>query len=150
MVYDSLIFDLDGTLWNSNQAGSSVLFPGVVEGIQKLAEKYALFVVSNCQVADLKRFTELSGLGACFKDMECLGATGRSKGENISALMRRNRLTKAAYIGDSAGDQIAARQAGADFYHAKYGFGSPAQECMGFDSFGEVKDFFLSLVQASP
>ncbi len=122
------------------------LYPGVPEGLHKLSQNYALFVVSNCQPSYLTRFYELTGMKALFKDAECYGATLKPKGDNISLVMRRNRLSKAAYVGDTAGDQIAARQAGADFYHAAYGFGSPAQESLGFESFTQISEFFLSLL----
>lgn len=208
MAYDGLIFDLDGTLWDTTKpvtrAWNSVaqghrhlptvsdddirsvmglsheeafdkllpgvpqnqietaarefyekevallrdnyLYVGVREGLLKLAEHYSLFVVSNCQPSYLTRFYDLTGMQPLFKDAECYGATLKPKGDNISLVMRRNGLSRAAYVGDTAGDQIAARQAGADFYHAAYGFGAPAQECMGFRTFTQVSEFFLSLM----
>ncbi len=208
MAYDGLIFDLDGTLWDTTRpvtrAWNSVaqqhrdlpsvsdedirsvmglsheeafdkllpgvppqkvetaarefyekeiallrdnyLYPGVRESLPKLAQSYSLFVVSNCQPSYLTRFYDLTGMKPLFQDAECYGNTLKPKGDNISLVMRRNGLSQAAYIGDTAGDQIAARQAGADFYHAAYGFGSPAQECLGFQTFTQISEFFLSLL----
>jgi phosphoglycolate phosphatase len=37
--------------------------------------------------------------------------------------MARNGLKKAVYVGDTAGDEKAARDAGCSFIHAAYGFG---------------------------
>jgi phosphoglycolate phosphatase len=207
MAYEALIFDLDGTLWNTLQpvtdawnqvaeekAGlpkvtpaqiqsvmgmsheeafakllpgvapekregpaqafyrkevsalnGNYLYPGVAEGLEALSKKYTLFLVSNCQPEYLARFQALTGLGRLFRDQECYGATGKPKGDNISLVMRRNKLTKGAYIGDTAGDQIASRQAGQDYYHVTYGFGSPSGDCMHFHSFHEVSAFFLAL-----
>jgi phosphoglycolate phosphatase len=121
------------------------LYPGVVEGLQALSKLYPLFLVSNCQTEYLDRFRSLTGLGELFQDAECFGATGKPKCDNISNVMRRNGLTNGAYIGDTAGDQIAARRAGLDYYHVTYGFGSPAQECMSFRTFGQVQEFFTAL-----
>src|SRR5690606_21018506 len=124
------------------------LYPGVRTGLTKLAKEYTLYLVSNCQPGYLERFFELTGMKELFKDSECYGATLQPKGDNISLVMRRNQCSKGAYIGDTAGDQIAARKAGADYYHVNYGFGSPAQECMSFDSFDQLSEFFLSLKSA--
>ncbi len=208
MAYDALVFDIDGTLWNTTQPVAAAwnqvaqadgglptvsaadiegvmgltheeafakllpglsaqkkeeaaqkfyerevkmlhgryLYPGVAEGIAALAEKFPLYLVSNCQTDYLERFRSLSGLGHFFKDAECYGNTRLPKGDSLSMLLRRNHLSRSAYLGDTAGDQIAARQAGSDFYHVTYGFGSPAQECMGFDNFTQVREFFLGLV----
>ncbi len=126
----------------------SYLYPGVASGIAMLAKHYPLFVVSNCETAYLDRFMNVSGLAKLFQDVECFGATRKPKGDNISLVMRRNTKSRGAYIGDTAGDQIASRQAGLDFYHARYGFGTPAQECMGFDSFSQICTFFESLASA--
>lgn len=207
MSYDALLFDLDGTLWNTlrpvadawNQVATergglprvtpeqirsimglshgeafakllpgvaeadreaaapafydreirclveNYLYPGVAAGLERLAGLYPLYLVSNCQPEYLERFYALSALQKFFQDSECFGATGRPKGENISSVLRRNQRTRGAYIGDTAGDQIAARHAGADYYHVNYGFGSPAQECMAFDTFHQVVEFFVSL-----
>jgi phosphoglycolate phosphatase len=208
MAYDALVFDIDGTLWDTTQPvvrawnqvaaentgvpsittqdiegvmgltheeafakllpglsaekkveaaekfydrevkmlHGNYLYKGVAEGIAALAEKFPLYLVSNCQVDYLTRFQTLSGLGHFFKDAECYGNTRKPKGDSLSMLLRRNKISKSAYVGDTAGDQIAARQAGSDFYHVSYGFGSPANDCLGFSDFTQVRDFFLSLV----
>lgn len=203
--YDALVFDLDGTLWDTlrpvvgawNEAAAeggfapvsdgqlqsimglaheeafrkllpdasdqevekaakifyrkevkslqgNYLYPGVAEGIAQLSKSYTLYVVSNCQPDYLERFYELSGLRRFFKDGECHGATGLQKGDNISLVLRRNGERRAAYIGDTAGDQIASRAAGVDFYFASYGFGKPAYDCPSFGSFTDLTESFLS------
>ncbi len=121
------------------------LYPGVSTGLAELAKHYPLYLVSNCEVEYLARFFEITGLKKLFRDSECLGNTGEPKAYNISMVCRRNKVSRGVYVGDTAGDQIAARAAGVDFYFAQYGFGSPAQECPGFDSFGKLTEFFRSL-----
>lgn len=51
------------------------------------------------------------------------GRTGMSKGENIRLLLERNGAARAVYVGDTQGDETAARFAGIPFIHAAYGFG---------------------------
>lgn len=63
------------------------------------------------------------GLEKYFKDIECFGATGLSKGENNKLIIRRNGLKQPVYVGDTQGDSQAARQAGIPFVFARYGFG---------------------------
>ena len=58
-----------------------------------------------------------------FKDWECIGRTGRPKGENIQLVVQRNGLKSPVYVGDTILDCQAAQQAGVPFIHASYGFG---------------------------
>src|SRR4029453_14067306 len=51
------------------------LFPDVPAGLQRLAARYPLFIVSNCQAGYIEAFQRWSGLGACFRDFECWGNT---------------------------------------------------------------------------
>jgi phosphoglycolate phosphatase len=207
-LYDGLIFDLDGTLWDStapvasgfNQAMRKVLgktereigvadimgimgmphrqvfetlfpdtpeiereslakrcydeeiaairalgaalYPGVAEGLPRLAKHYPLFIVSNCQTPYLDTFFEWTGMQSLFKDVECHGRTGKPKGENIRVLCERNELVRAAYIGDTSGDQEAAIFAGLNYYHVSYGFGQPSRSCRQFETFHEVVTYF--------
>ena len=61
--------------------------------------------------------------GHHFKDIEMSGRTGMEKGENIKLIMKRNGIDNAVYVGDTAGDESAARYAGIPFIWAAYGFG---------------------------
>jgi len=207
-AYDALIFDLDGTLWNStvpvtqawNEAAralgtgpvssetiqsimglphdecfrrafphlseserkrlaaactqvemellrdhGAMLFPGVRDGLQQLARKFSLFVVSNCETDYLRIFLKNSGVGNLFRDSECYGNNGLTKGQNLRKLAARNRLRQPCYIGDTAGDQQAATAAGMDYYHVNYGFGDPDRECLAFDDFQAVVAFFFQI-----
>ena len=56
-------------------------------------------------------------------DIECYGNTNLSKAENISLVILRNHLDRSFYLGDTAMDSQAAKDAGIPFVHAAYGFG---------------------------
>ena len=101
-----------------------VLCPGVPETLPLLAEKYPLFIVSNCQDGYIESFFAAHGLGRYFTDWECPGRTGRHKAENIRAVAERNGLRRPVYVGDTQGDFKAASAAGVPFIHAAYGFGA--------------------------
>lgn len=185
---DSMIFDLDGTLWDPTEVVSSAwnhvlkgykdikdeitkehlkgvmglqvkeigrkLFPDLEEDLQQkilkeccelechylakqggklydqleevlkaLSYNYKLFIVSNCQSGYIEAFFHFHKLDKYFSDYENPGRTGLSKGENIKLVIDRNHLLKPVYIGDTEGDQKAARFAGIPFIYAEYGFG---------------------------
>ena len=207
-VFDSLIFDLDGTLWDSTTACAdawntalkkieierepltsedigkmmglpiakifekffpqmseerrtqaskecfkeqletirqkgAILYPGVQKGLFQLSDRYELFIVSNCQQPYLDTFFHHSGLKPLFRDTECHGNTLCPKGENIKRVVERNSLQRAAYVGDTAGDQESAGVAGVPYFHVNYGFGMNSKPCMSFDSFSELVRHFL-------
>lgn len=208
-TFDSLIFDLDGTLWDScapvtrawNSVASRIpghtgirsedvisimglphreiflrLFPtltdaereqvarecyeeerkallvergrlyeGVEQGLSRLKAQYSLFLVSNCQSDYLNTFLKGSGVGHLFLDAECHGNTGQSKADNIRSIVKRNSLRAAAYIGDTASDQISAKRAGLDYFHMEYGFGDPESDCLRFASFALLTEFLMTI-----
>lgn len=99
------------------------MYPHMVSVLSALSSRYALFIVSNCQTGYIEALMASCGIGAYIADTECFGATGRPKGDNIRLVMERNGLEKCFYVGDTAMDQEASRQAGIPFVFASYGFG---------------------------
>lgn len=120
------------------------LYAGVQLALVSLAERHPLGIVSNCQQGYIEVFLEWTGLTACFQDWECHGKTGRSKGENISLVCSRQNWIGALYVGDTAGDEAAAAQAGCDFLFASYGFGQASEGARRLESFTQL----LELVPA--
>lgn len=203
MNIDSIIFDLDGTLWNSTEAICSTwglvlksypeikkkitvsdlercmglpldviaerLFPEIEEGkrkelmteccrienqyltehggvlypdledtVKKLEKKYQLYIVSNCQDGYIQSFLNAHKMGKYFKDFECIGVTGLSKGENNKLIIKRNQLKSPVYVGDTQGDADSAKVAEIPFVYARYGFGQVAEYDYVIDNFKEL------------
>ena len=103
----------------------SAYYPKEKETLEKLAEKYTLAVVSNCQDGYIQIFLSQCGFGELFSDFESAGKTGLDKSGNIRLVAERNGLDSVIYVGDTVMDGEAARKAGVRFVHAAYGFGSP-------------------------
>jgi len=99
------------------------LFPKELETLFELKKQgYPIYIVSNCQNGYIETFLPLVPAGL-FLDYMCYGDTGLSKDKTIRALMERNGIESAIYIGDTAGDEKATRDAGLPFVFASYGFG---------------------------
>ncbi|MDT8715954.1 HAD family hydrolase [Clostridium sp. 19966] len=103
-----------------------VLYRNLEETLQKLSEKYELFIVSNCQCGYIEAFLEYHQLGKYFKGTECAGNTGLLKGENIKRVIDKYKLKASIYVGDTQGDCDAAKLADIPFVYASYGFGEVA------------------------
>lgn len=114
------------------------LYPQVEETLQVLSRKFPLFIVSNCEDGYIQCFFRSMGLEKYFKDIECFGATGLSKGENNKLITRRNGLKQPVYVGDTQGDSHAARQAGIPFVFARYGFGDTKDYDTAIDHFAQL------------
>ena len=116
------------------------LYPNLEDTLQKLSEKYPLFIVSNCQDGYIQSFYSGNHTAKYFKDCECIGVTGKSKGANIRLVMERNGLKSPVYIGDTQGDADAAAQAGIPFIYAAYGFGQVKAFDAEIHTFEELLD----------
>ena len=111
------------------------LYPAVEETLRTLAEKYPLFLVSNCMDGYIPAFLHAHGLEALFTDAAWLGHPAAGKADNIRAVCRKHGLRRAVYVGDTASDGAAARAAGLPFLQALYGFGARTEND------GEIRTF---------
>jgi len=134
-----LVGDIGGTL-----------YPDVAAGLQQLHARYPLFIVSNCQAGYVERFFDWSGLGGCFRDFECWGKTGLSKSGNLAALIERNGLRHPVLVGDTPGDEAAARACGVPFLYVDYGFGECEAADHRFSSFGHLTEWLLGQPLRTP
>ena len=81
-----------------------------------------------------------------FSDFEMSGRTNLTKGENIKLVMERNGINNALYLGDTIGDQLAAKDAEIPFVFASYGFGTtenPEYTISSFDELPKVAEKIL-------
>ena len=119
------------------------LYEGVAEGLGRLAERFPLFIVSNCQSGYIELFLETTGLDPLFGDYECWGNSGQPKDENLRALIARNDLVRPVFVGDAEGDRKAAEACGIPFIHVTYGFFDLDGDHARFDSFAALAHHFL-------
>ncbi|WP_341357613.1 HAD family hydrolase [Rossellomorea sp. y25] len=124
----------------SKHGGS--LYNHVEKVLVELSKKSKLFIVSNCQDGYIEAFYDYHGLDKHFIDYENPGRTGLSKGENIKLIIERNHLIDPVYVGDTEGDQRAAKEAGIPFIYARYGFGEAKEYTQAIDSFDELLNIF--------
>ena len=117
-------------------------YPGVSETIHSLAEKNDLYIVSNCNAGYAEVFLETTGLSDCFRDHLCPGDTGLLKADNISLLAAKYEMPRVWYIGDTDMDRVAAREAGARFIHAAYGFGQVREADAVISCFSDLRTLF--------
>ena len=120
------------------------LFDDVEAGLRQLCARYPLYIVSNCQAGYIETFFQWSRLGGYFRDFECWGNTALSKTENLRALIDRNELRHPVFVGDTPGDQTAARDCNIPFLHAAYGFAHCPTAPHHFNSFSTLTTYLLS------
>lgn len=99
------------------------LYEDLEKALQLLAEKYPLYIVSNCEAGYIEVFLEATGFGRYFKGHLCNGDNNLDKGSNISLIARTYDMKSPVYVGDTMGDFLSCRKAGVPFVFASYGFG---------------------------
>ena len=105
------------------------VYPGFREVLPALAERYKLFIVSNCDAGYIEMFLDTTSLGDLFIDHLCPGDTGEGKAENIRTLITRHHLADTVYVGDTENDRLATKEAGIPFIFADYGYGKTEASC---------------------
>lgn len=123
-----------------------ILYPGVADGVKKLAQNYRLFMVSNCGADGLNNFLTYTGLAPYFEGTLTYGETLQPKAENIRLVVEKYALSNAVYVGDTQGDCNSAHKAGLPMIFAEYGFGHCDDAEYRVESFGKLVDIFLSQI----
>jgi phosphoglycolate phosphatase len=114
------------------------LYPKLRQTMEVLKKTYPLYIVSNCQSGYIEAFLEYYQFHDLIDDIECFGNNGKTKGENIALVYRRNGLEDAVYVGDIQGDYDSSMEAGVKFIHAAYGFGTIREEVPAIHCFEEL------------
>ncbi len=126
---------------------NGTLYPHLEETLTTLKNMgYLLYIVSNCQDGYIQLFLRVNKLEKYFSDIECQGRTGKPKSENISLVVQRNNLDKAAYLGDTLLDMLSADGAGVPFIHAAYGFGKPDRITPEIHSFAQLTEIIGTII----
>ena len=84
------------------------LYEDLEKALQLLAEKYPLYIVSNCEAGYIEVFLEATGFGKYFKGHLCNGDNNLDKGSNISLIARTYDMKSPVYVGDTMGDSFPA------------------------------------------
>lgn len=122
-----------------------ISYPAVRDTIKALAQKFRLYIVSNCQSGYIELTMEKNKIADFISDHECYGDTGLGKADNLRLLVRRNGIKAPVYVGDTQGDADACREAGVKFVWAGYGFGSVQEFAAKVDRFDQLLDLFQNL-----
>jgi phosphoglycolate phosphatase len=117
-------------------------YPGVIDGIRKLARKYRIFLLSNCQTWYLKVFLEALDLNDVIEGYDCNGMSNLPKSDMMRNMREKYSLQNPVYIGDTNGDFQATQIANMQFVYVTYGMGHVDGECEKFDTFDEVVNRF--------
>jgi phosphoglycolate phosphatase len=126
-------------------ASGGILYDGVKEGLKELAEKYPLFILSNCSKGIIRLFIDWAGIDEHITDELAHGVNFMPKHHNIKLLAEKHGLKNPAYIGDTAGDGEQSRRAGVPFVFVSYGFGTTDDYDLKFDDFKSLTAYFMGL-----
>ena len=122
----------------SVERDGGTFYNGAFEAVSRLAREFDVFLVSNCQEWYLELFLGFSGLGPLLSGVDCHGRSGLPKSELLSQMKRTHSLAVPVYVGDTAGDEAAARIAGITHIHVSWSFGRPEGDPLIVDSFAAL------------
>ena len=139
--YPALLPTLNDCETEAVQSSGGEFFDGVIDGIQALAGESKVFLVSNCQEWYLNLFLGFSGLKPALAGFDCHGLSSLPKNEMLSRIKSHHSLHHPVYVGDTAGDEAAAKSAGIEFVHVAWGFGDSEGAAKTVGSFTELLDY---------
>lgn len=125
------------------QTKGAPLYENVKTGLEKLQQRYPLFIVSNCDQNVVRLFLNFHGLEPLFVDHRTHGENRKSKFENITDLIVKHKLQQPVYVGDTLSDLNQSERADVPFVHVNYGFGKLRNYSPSFDSFELLTAYFL-------
>ncbi len=114
-----------------------ILYPEAENTLKELSKKYMLFLVGS-STGYLEAFFTAHGLRQYFDDYASNEKTGLTTQENIRLLMRRNKIRRAFFVGNSEHDRVSSECAGVPFIYASYGSGKPKALRLSIDRLSEL------------
>lgn len=122
------------------------LFPGAKEMLLTLREHADLCIVSNATAAYLSLCVQQFGLEGVFRAVAC-SRPGRTKTQNLAALLADMRPECAIMVGDRLSDLTAGRNNGLPTVAATFGFGNDAEYAVAdlrADSMADLRRILLN------
>jgi len=123
-----------------------MLYEGVIEGLAKLAERYKLFIVSNCPELTIGHFMKWAGIESLITETMSHGMNFRPKHENIQLLLKKYALQQPVYVGDTDSDRRQSDLVPIPFVYVGYGFGKAQNYALRFDSFNQLVGYFTTAI----
>ncbi|MDR0333350.1 MAG: HAD family hydrolase [Dysgonamonadaceae bacterium] len=120
-----------------------IVYDGVYEGLERLAKRYKLFMLSNCEEGGLINFMNHTRTTHLFEDYMEHGMNLQPKHHNLRLLIEKHGLKSTVYVGDTDSDAVQSAIAGVPFVFVTYGFGDTDKYTLKFDSFPELTNYFL-------
>jgi phosphoglycolate phosphatase len=136
-----LLSTLNASEMTAIKKKGGTFYKDAIESLYTLSKEYKIYIVSNCQSWYLELFLEFSKIRDILSGWDCHGASGLSKAEMIHRLIRIHGLKNPMYIGDTEGDESAARSAGIDFIHVSWGFGKSREGNRSVNTFSELAEY---------
>ena len=121
------------------------VYEGLEDVLIELSKQYKLSIVSNCAAGYIESFLESSGLEKYFVDFAAAAKMKVTKAEAIKAVLERNNIKNAIYIGDTIKDFEASQTAELQFVQAKYGFGADLQTDHSIENISELPDVLKTI-----
>lgn len=121
------------------------LYGGLEKVLIELKKKYKLAIVSNCAAGYIESFLDSSKLRKYFDDFAAAGKMKVTKSEAIKAVVERNNIIKAVYVGDTIKDLEASQGVKMDFIQAKYGFGQDLKTKYSINELAELPSILKNI-----
>lgn len=125
------------------ESGGGFLYDHVKQGLQKLSEKYKLFIVSNCSEYTIDYFVKRADIEELIVDSMAHGQNYKAKHENIQLLIDRHGLKNPYYVGDTDSDGKQSRLVPLPYVFVDYGFGTTEDYDLKFSEFSQLTDYFM-------
>lgn len=135
---------LDEVAVRLTEVGGNV-YEGLEDVLAELSKQYKLAIVSNCAAGYIESFLESSGLGKYFVDFAAAAKMKVVKGEAIKAVLERNNIKNAIYVGDTVKDFEASQLAELQFVQAKYGFGDDLKTDHSIENISDLPEVLKTI-----